>query len=99
MDRTQNKRISLKKERTESLVAQALKNIGNDRYMLDNLVFARVKQLNAGAKTLVNMDPKRHKLVDIAIREIAEGKIDIDRIDERNWQIRWYRILTDFGCY
>ncbi|WP_390596710.1 DNA-directed RNA polymerase subunit omega, partial [Helicobacter pylori] len=31
-----------------------------------------------------NMDPKRHKLVDIAIREIAEGKIDIDRIDERN---------------
>lgn len=53
--------------------------------MLDNLVFARVKQLNAGAKTLVNMDPKRHKLVDIAIREIAEGKIDIDRIDERNW--------------
>ncbi|PUD49186.1 DNA-directed RNA polymerase subunit omega [Helicobacter pylori] len=84
MDRTQNERISLKKERTESLVAQALKNIGNDRYMLDNLVFARVKQLNAGAKTLVNMDPKRHKLVDIAIREIAEGKIDIDRIDERN---------------
>ncbi|WP_024116238.1 DNA-directed RNA polymerase subunit omega [Helicobacter pylori] len=77
----------MKKERTESLVAQALKNIGNDRYMLDNLVFARVKQLNAGAKTLVNlvnMDPKRHKLVDIAIREIAEGKIDIDRIDERN---------------
>ncbi len=83
-DRSQNKRINLKKERTESLVAQALKNIGNDRYMLDNLVFARVKQLNAGAKTLVNMDPKRHKLVDIAIREIAEGKIDIDRIDERN---------------
>lgn len=99
MDRVQNKRIILKKERTESLVAQALKNIGNDRYMLDNLVFARVKQLNAGAKTLVNMDPKRHKLVDIAIREIAEGKIDIDRIDERNWQIRWYRILTDSGCY
>ncbi|MGT0072632.1 DNA-directed RNA polymerase subunit omega [Helicobacter pylori] len=65
----------MKKERTESLVAQALKNIGNDRYMLDNLVFARVKQLNAGAKTLVNMDPKRHKLVDIAIREIAEGKV------------------------
>ncbi len=83
-DRSQNKRINLKKERTESLVAQALKNIGNDRYLLDNLVFARVKQLNAGAKTLVNMDPKRHKLVDIAIREIAEGKIDIDRIDERN---------------
>ncbi|PAF50537.1 DNA-directed RNA polymerase subunit omega [Helicobacter sp. 13S00477-4] len=70
--------------RTEEIVAKALEKIGNDRYILSNLIFSRVKQLNAGAKPLVNMDLKQNKLSDIAMREIAEGKVSIDRIDEKN---------------
>ncbi|PAF48241.1 DNA-directed RNA polymerase subunit omega [Helicobacter sp. 12S02232-10] len=70
--------------RTEEIVAKALERIGNDRYILSNLVFSRVKQLSAGAKPLVDMDLKKNKLADIAMREIAEGKVGIDRIDEQN---------------
>ncbi|PAF41100.1 DNA-directed RNA polymerase subunit omega [Helicobacter sp. 11S03491-1] len=70
--------------RTEEIVAKALEKIGNDRYLLSNLVFSRVKQLCAGAKPLVDMDLKHNKLSDIAMKEIAEGKISIDRIDEKN---------------
>ncbi|PAF48557.1 DNA-directed RNA polymerase subunit omega [Helicobacter sp. 12S02634-8] len=70
--------------RTEEIVAKALEKTGDDRYLLSNLVFSRVKQLSAGAKPLVDMDLRQNKLSDIAMREIAEGKVSIERIDERN---------------
>lgn len=69
--------------RTEEIVAKALNKIGNDRYILSNLIFARIKQLNAGAEPLVDMNLKDHKLSDIALNEIAEGKISIERIDDK----------------
>lgn len=70
--------------RTEEIVSKALEKTGDDRYLLSNLVFSRVKQLCAGAKPLVDMDLKQSKLTDIALMEIAEGKVSIDRIDEKN---------------
>ncbi|PAF53231.1 DNA-directed RNA polymerase subunit omega [Helicobacter sp. 13S00482-2] len=70
--------------RIEEIVSKALEKTGDDRYLLSNLVFARVKQLCAGAKPLVDTDLKQIKLADIALLEIAEGKVSIDRVDEKN---------------
>ncbi len=56
----------------------------DDRYILASLIFERVKELGNGAKPLVDMDIKLHKLPDIAMREIAEGKIELSSIEDRN---------------
>lgn len=66
--------------RTEEIAAMALDKLDNDRYVLSNLLFARIKELGAGATPLVDMDISKHKLADIAMREIAEGKIVFESI-------------------
>lgn len=68
--------------RTEEIAAKALEKTGNDRYILSNLVFARTKELSNGAKPLVDMDLKVHKLADIAMMEIAEEKITLASIQD-----------------
>lgn len=68
--------------RIEEVIAKALERTLNDRYMLSNVVFTRVKQLESGSKPLVNIDIKKHKLSDIALIEIAEGKILVDKITQ-----------------
>ncbi len=70
--------------RTEQIVAKALEQVNNDRYILSNMIFKRVKQLNNGAQILIKADLRTEKLTDIALREIAEGKLVLDRIDENN---------------
>lgn len=70
-------------DRTEEIAAKALKMVQDDRYVLTNLIFERVKELTNGAKPLVDMDVKIHKLPDIAMREIAEGKIEVVSIDDK----------------
>lgn len=70
-------------ERTEEIAARALKRVNDDRYILASLVFERVKELGEGAKPLVDMDVKTHKLPDIAMQEIAEGKIELSSIEDR----------------
>lgn len=67
--------------RTEEIAAKALEKTGNDRYVLSSLVFARTKELSNGAKPLVDMDLKVHKLADIAMMEIAEEKITLSSIE------------------
>ncbi|CAM3270025.1 DNA-directed RNA polymerase subunit omega [Helicobacter labetoulli] len=69
--------------RTEEIAAKALHRLQDDRYLLANLVFERVKELGNGAKPLVDMDVKLHKLPDIAMREIAEGKIEFTSIEDK----------------
>lgn len=69
--------------RTEEIAAKALARVNDDRYLLANLIFERVKELGAGAKPLVKMDVKKHKLPDIAMREIAEGKIEFTSVEEK----------------
>ncbi|WP_104697842.1 MULTISPECIES: DNA-directed RNA polymerase subunit omega [unclassified Helicobacter] len=66
--------------RTEEVIAKALEQTSNDRYVLANMVFARVKQLENGAKPLVDTNLKIDKLSDIAMMEIAEGKITLEKI-------------------
>lgn len=68
--------------RTEQIAAKALARVSDDRYVLASLIFERVRQLSAGAKPLVDMDTKNHKLPDIALFEIAEGKIELVSIKD-----------------
>ena len=56
---------------------QAARAVVQDPYVLVNLVSRRVKQLRAGARPLVESLEKL-KLEDIALREVAEGKISFE---------------------
>lgn len=68
-------------DRIEGILEQALAKVNNDRYKLSCLVASRVKELSDGEKPCVNMDVTRHKLSDIALTEVAEGKIAIEKIE------------------
>lgn len=61
----------------EKLTAQALERIDFDRYLLAIAVGKRAEEISKGATPLVNMDPKTEKFADIALVEIAEGKLII----------------------
>ena len=63
--------------RTEQVTAQALERVAHDRYLLASAVGKRVKELIDGAKPLVDLDKKRYKFADMALLEIAQGKIEV----------------------
>lgn len=63
--------------RLEKLVAEALKHLDNDKYLLAKAVGKRAKEISGGGKPLVDMDVKVVKATDIALREIAEGKLKV----------------------
>ncbi|MDR1911226.1 MAG: DNA-directed RNA polymerase subunit omega [Helicobacteraceae bacterium] len=62
--------------RLEKTVSEALKRSDDNRYLLSVGVAKRVAQLQGGAKPLVEV-AKFEKPVDIALREIAAGLIEI----------------------
>ena len=68
--------------RIEQIASKALEKVNFDRYLLSNIIFARIDELSRGAKPLVNKNPKMDKLADIALLEIAEGKIGLERVEE-----------------
>lgn len=61
--------------KVEKLTAQALERVDFDRYLLATAVGKRAEEIANGATPLVAMDPKIDKFTDIALVEIAEGKI------------------------
>ncbi|MEY3089879.1 MAG: hypothetical protein RL113_195 [Pseudomonadota bacterium] len=63
--------------RTEQLTAEALKNVDYDKYLLANAVGKRAEAIANGAKILLNQDTSGMKNADIALQEIAEGKITV----------------------
>ena len=63
--------------RLEKIAAKALEKYDFDRYLLARAVGKRAEALTNGTKPLVDMNLKEHKAVDIALIEIAEGKLDI----------------------
>ncbi len=71
-------------ERIEVISARALARLDDDRYLLSAAVFQRIDELTRGAKPLVDMDIKKHKLADIALLEIANGYIGIDSVQEKS---------------
>jgi DNA-directed RNA polymerase subunit omega len=65
--------------RLEEILAQALKRVNNDRYVLSVAVGQRADELSKGAKPLLeNSETKNMKYTDIAIKEIASGVLKID---------------------
>ncbi|MRJ02994.1 MAG: DNA-directed RNA polymerase subunit omega [Epsilonproteobacteria bacterium] len=64
--------------RLEKIAAKALEQVGYDRYLLSVAVAKRANQLAVGKEPLVDVDIKRFKYTDIALMEIAEGKLKIE---------------------
>jgi len=62
----------------EKLTARALERVDFDRYLLAASVGKRANEIANGSAPLVAMDPKLEKFTDIALVEIAEGKIVIN---------------------
>ena len=65
--------------RLEQITAQALERVDHDRYLLAKAIGKRAEELNNGAVPLVNMDVKTSQPTDIALFEIAEGKLIVTR--------------------
>ncbi|QKG28942.1 MULTISPECIES: DNA-directed RNA polymerase subunit omega [unclassified Campylobacter] len=68
--------------RIEEVAAKALKTVEGDRYKLSLVVAKRAEALAAGAKSLLDKDVSKMKFADIALCEIAEGKISLEAIIE-----------------
>lgn len=64
--------------RLEKITARALKSVNGDRYKLALIVAKRADQLSSGHEPLIDVDINKVKLADIALMEIAEGKITLD---------------------
>ena len=63
--------------RLEQITSEALKQTDGDRYLLSVAVARRVSQLQSGATPLVEADMRTEKPVDIALKEIAAGLVEI----------------------
>jgi len=63
--------------RTEQLTALALEKVDFDKYLLANAVGKRAEAIANGAPTELDIDITEMKFTDIALQEIAEGKITV----------------------
>ncbi|PID48352.1 MAG: DNA-directed RNA polymerase subunit omega [Proteobacteria bacterium] len=70
--------------RLEKITAKALKQLDGDRYKLSLIVSKRAEELSAGAKILVKADTNKVKLTDIAIMEVAQGKIGLEALVDKD---------------
>lgn len=68
--------------RSEEVAAKALKLVGDDRYKLALVVAKRAEALAGGAKSLLDIGVTKMKFADIALREVAEGKVALEGIVE-----------------
>ncbi len=68
-------------KRTEEITAKALKQVDNDKYLLSIIVAKRAEQIANGALPLVKADSKE-KFTDIALREVAEGKVGLESVTD-----------------
>ena len=66
--------------RLEKIISDALKNANDDSYILSLMVSKRANELSEGAEPLIKADKNKTKLTDIALMEIAEGVILLDKI-------------------
>lgn len=63
--------------RTEELTAAALEKVNYDKYLLAIAVGKRAEKIANGAETVLDIDITGMKYTDIALQEIAEGKITV----------------------
>ena len=64
--------------RLEKIMADALEKVGYDRYLLSVAVAKRANELAVGKPPVVDVDIKKYKYTDIALMEIAAGKLKIE---------------------
>jgi len=63
--------------RTEQLTAEALIKVDYDKYLLANAVGKRAEAIANGAPSVLDIDTTGMKYADVALQEIAEGKITV----------------------
>jgi len=63
--------------RTEQLTASALEKLDFDKYLLANAVGKRAEAIENGAPSVLDIDISGMKYADVALREIAEGKLTV----------------------
>jgi DNA-directed RNA polymerase subunit omega len=63
--------------RTEEITAKALEQVNFDKYLLSIAVGKRAEELSKGATPLLEIDTDGMKYTDIALLEIAEGKLSV----------------------
>ena len=63
--------------RTEQLTALALEKVDFDKYLLANAVGKRAEAIANGAEPLLDINTTDMKYADIALQEIAEGKLTV----------------------
>lgn len=66
--------------RTEKITAKAMEKLDGDRYKLSLVVAKRADQLSSGAEPLISVDKNKVKFVDIALMEVAEGKVGLEAL-------------------
>ena len=63
--------------RTEQLTALALEKLDFDKYLLANAVGKRAEAIANGAPSVLDIDISGMKYADVALQEIAEGKLTV----------------------
>jgi DNA-directed RNA polymerase subunit omega len=63
--------------RTEQLTALALEKVDFDKYLLANAVGKRAEAIANGAPSVLDIDISGMKYADVALQEIAEGKLTV----------------------
>ncbi|MDH5465468.1 MAG: DNA-directed RNA polymerase subunit omega [Thiovulaceae bacterium] len=69
--------------RLEEINAKALKMVKDDRYILAMAVAKRAKEIEKGATSVLNIDPKAYKSADFALMEIAEGAVKVEGLVDK----------------
>ncbi len=62
--------------------------------LLINLISRRVRQLNAGERSLVKPDSLSMEKVDIALKEVAEGKLQAEMVFEADRKTSSERVIS-----
>ncbi len=65
--------------RPEEITARALEKVNHDKYLLSKAVGMRAQEIANGAQVLVEDDTSGMKYADIALLEIAQGKISVSK--------------------
>jgi len=66
--------------RIEKITAKAMERLDGDRYKLSLVVAKRAEELAAGSAPMIEVDKNKVKFADIALMEVAEGKLSIETI-------------------
>ncbi|MBN2965246.1 DNA-directed RNA polymerase subunit omega [Sulfurospirillum sp. T05] len=66
--------------RIEKITAKAMEHMDGDRYKLALVVAKRAEELAAGSMPLISVDKNKVKFADIALMEVAEGKLSIETL-------------------